>query len=252
MFFILSKIVGLLLKPLNILLITGLVALFSKRPRLRKMAFKTFVALFLVFSNPWLISVLSGWWETGRHSATDITQPYDVGIVLGGYAESRATTPQGALTFSRSGNRLSTALMLYRQGKIRRLLLSGGSGSIIGKEQIEAQVVHDYLLQLGVPDSVIVVEDRSRNTRENASYSKILVDSVAPGARCLLISSAWHLRRAEIAFDEAGLHCDTFGCDFFEERSLGNPFRWLEPDWRALMKWECLIKEWVGWISYQF
>ena len=249
MFFILTKMVALLLKPLNILLITGLFALFSKRPRLKKMAIRATVALFLVFSNPWLISVLSGIWETGHRSPVDIAQPDDVGIVLGGYTESLTAAPPGVLTFSRSGNRLSTALLLYQRGKIRHLLLSGGSGRIIGTEQIEAQVVHDYLLQMGVPDSAIWVEDRSRNTRENALHSEMLVDSLAPGARCLLISSAWHLRRAGACFDKAGLHCDTFGTDFFEEKSQGNPFRWLEPDWKALMKWECLMKEWIGWLA---
>ena len=140
MFFILTKMVALLLKPLNILLITGLFALFSKRPRLKKMAIRATVALFLVFSNPWLISVLSGIWETGHRSPVDIAQPYDVGIVLGGYTESLTAAPPGVLTFSRSGNRLSTALLLYQRGKIRHLLLSGGSGRIIGTEQIEAQV----------------------------------------------------------------------------------------------------------------
>ena len=248
MFFILSKIVALFLKPLNLMLITGLIAWLSKRLRLKKIAFRAVIVQFLVFTNPWLISVLGGWWETGQRSPADLTQPYEVGIVLGGYTESLTASPPGLPTFSRSGNRLSTALLLYQTGKIRRLLLSGGSGRIIGKEQIEADLIHDYLVQLGVPDSVIWVESRSRNTRENALYSKIWVDSLAPGARCLLISSAWHLRRAEANFDQAGLPCDTFGADFFKENSQGNLLRWLEPDWKALLKWECLIKEWVGYL----
>lgn len=250
MFFILSKIVALFLKPLTLIMMAGLAAFFAKRQKVRIIAIRTTVGLFLLFSNPWLISVLSGIWETGRRSPADITQPYEVGIVLGGYTELLVAAPPGVPTFSRSGNRLSTALLLYQTGKIRHVLLSGGSGRIIGKEQIEAQVVRDYLLQLGVPDSAIWVENRSRNTRENALYSKMQVDSMAPGARCLLISSAWHLRRASAHFDEVGLPCDIFGADYFEEKSQGNPLRWLQPDWKALMKWECLIKEWVGWIVF--
>jgi len=248
MFFILSKIVALFLKPLNLMLITGLIGYFTKRRRLKNIAVRAVIVQFLVFSNPWLISVLGGWWETGHHNPAAITQPYEVGIVLGGYTESLTASSPGVPTFSRSGNRLSTALLLYQTGKIRHLLLSGGSGRIVGKEQVEAQVVHDYLLQMGVPDSAIWVENRSRNTRENALYSKMRVDSLAPGARCLLISSAWHLRRAGANFERAGLPCDTFGTDFFKENSQGNPLRWLEPDWKALMKWECLLKEWVGYL----
>jgi uncharacterized SAM-binding protein YcdF (DUF218 family) len=248
MFFILSKIVGLFLKPLNLILIAGLIALFTKRPRWRRFAIKTGIALFLICTNPWLVSVLSGWWETGQRSPADITQPYEAGIVLGGYTESLVAAPAGVPTFSRSGNRLSTALLLYKTGKIRHILLSGGSGRIIGTEMIEAQEARQYLLQLGVPDTAIWVEDRSRNTRENASYSKILLDQMAPSQPCLLITSAWHMRRAERNFKAADVPCDPFGTDFFEEKSQGNPLRWLEPDWKALMKWECLVKEWVGFV----
>ena len=251
MFFVLSKIIALFLKPLNLIAIAGLVAVFAKRRRLRKIAIQTAFGLFLFFSNPWLISVFSGWWETGKHSIDDITHPYEVGILLGGYTESLVAAPEGIPTFSRSGNRLSTALLLYQTGKIHHLLLSGGSGRMIGTEMIEAQETRHYLLQLGVPDSAIWVDDRSRNTRENAVYSKILVDSLAPGSRCLLISSAWHLRRAGACFNRAGVACDVFGTDYFEEKSEGNPLHWLEPDWKAVMKWECMIKEWVGWLAYK-
>lgn len=250
MFFILSKVVGILLKPLTLMLLAGLIAVFSKRPRWRRIATKTGIGMFLVFTNPWLISVLSGWWEMGKHSPADITQPYEVGIVLGGYMETLCATPEGLPTFSRSGNRLSAALLLYQTGKVRHLLLTGGSGRIIGNEPIEALEARRYLVQVGVPESAIWVEDRSRNTRENALYSKMMVDSLTPGASCLLITSAWHMRRASASFQRAGLPCAAFGTDFFEEQSQGNPFRWLEPDWKALMKWECMIKEWVGWVVY--
>lgn len=251
MFFILSKIAALFLKPLNLMLMTGLYACWTKQLHRRKTAVYILAALFLIFTNPWLISRLSGMWETGRHSIADISEPYEVGIVLGGFTETLIASPEGIPTFSRSVNRLNTALLLYQSGKVRHLLISGGSGRIVGRESIEAQVVQRYLLDLGIPDTAIWVEGRSRNTRENALFSKIVVDSLAPGARCLLISSAWHLRRAEACFRKADLPCDAFGTDYFEENTQGNPFRWLEPDWKALMKWECMIKEWIGWVAYR-
>lgn len=246
MFFIISKIVGLALKPLTLMLAAGVIAFFTKRPKVRKVAVRTGAALFLICTNPWLISVLSGWWETGRRSPEDIRTPYEVGIVLGGYSELLVAAPVGVSTFSRSGNRLSSALMLYKTGKIKHILLSGGSGRILGSEKVEALEAKRYLTEVGVPDSAIWVEARSRNTRENASYSKILLDSLAPQQKCLLITSAWHMRRAEKHFTRAGVLFDPFGTDYFGEKSEGNPFHWLEPDWKALMKWECLIKEWVG------
>jgi hypothetical protein len=35
------------------------------------------------------------------------------------------------------------------------------------------------------------------------------------------------------------------------ETSRGNWLNWFEPDWKALLKWELLIKEWVGWVAYR-
>lgn len=91
----------------------------------------------------------------------------------------------------------------------------------------------------------------SRNTRENALYSKQLVDRTAPGSRCLFITSAWYTRRVKACFHKAGLICEAFGTDFLTEKSNGNGWNWLEPDWKALMKWELLIKEWGGWLAYR-
>jgi len=114
----------------------------------------------------------------------------------------------------------------------------------------EAPLVRDYLLQVGVPDSAIWVEDRSRNTLENAAFSKAIVDQRMPGATCLLITSGWHMPRALPCFERIGLHCAPFGTDFLAETSGGNPFKWIEPSWYALMKWELLTKEWIGYVVY--
>ena len=251
MFFILSKIRGLLLKPLNIMAITALIALFARKPALKRRAAVFTIVLLLFFSNPWIINELARRWETGQVDPGSIHQPFDAGILLGGYTEMDPLQPAGMVTFSRSANRLTATLMLYQTGKIRHILLSGGSGKLLGAEDSEAPVARWYLQQAGVPDSAIWVEDRSRNTWENAVFSKKIIDSLAPGSRCLLISSAWHLPRAKACFDAAGLTCDAFGTDFFAEQDLGNPYRWLQPQWEALMKWEYLLKEWVGYVMYR-
>lgn len=250
MFFILSKLLAFLLKPLNWLAVLAAFSLLTKHPRRRKQSIKALAIMLLVFSNPWLVNQLAAVWETGKRNPDTIIEPYDMGILLGGYVNFNAAGPPGVLTFHQAANRLTTALTLYKTGKIRRILLSGGAGRLIGDVPPEANVARDFLLQCGVPDSAILIENNSRNTRENALFSKQLIDSLAPESRCLLISSAWHIRRAEACFDKTGLACDAFGTDFFTEKSNGNWFNWLEPDWKALLKWELLLKEWVGWLAY--
>ncbi len=248
MFFALSKIFALLLKPIILMILVAVYGLFTKIQQRRQRAFTVLFGMLLFFSNPWIINELARCWEIGQREPDTITQPYDVGIVLGGYTETSAASPNGVVTFSRSGNRIMQALALYKTGKIRHILLTGGSGRILGEEATEATASRWYLQQVGVPDSAIWVEERSRNTLENALYSRHLLDSIAPNSRNLLISSAWHLRRAKACFDRVGLPCDLFGTDFFTEQDLGNPFHWIQPSWECLMKWDYLLKEWVGWV----
>ena len=250
MFFILSKVLAFLLQPLNWMVLLAMFGFFTKNNKYRRRSISALVGVLLVFSNPWLVNQFARVWETGGRSPDTILQPYDVGILLGGYTNFNAESPPGLLNLHQAGNRLTTTLLLYQTGKIRHILLSGGSGRLMGNVPSEADVVRGFLLQCGMPDSVILVENQSRNTRENALFSKQLADSIAPGSRCLLITSAWHMRRSQGCFDKAGLVCDPFGADFLSETSNGNFFHWLEPDWRALMKWELLIKEWVGWMAY--
>lgn len=251
MFFILSKVAAFALKPLNWMFLPALLGLFSKKTNRRRKCLLALTIMLLTFTNPWLVNQFAVVWETDKRNPDTIIEPYDTGIVLGGYVNFNAASPPGVLTFHQAGNRLTSALMLYQTGKIRSILLSGGAGRIVGNAPPEAAEARKFLIRCGVPDSVILIENNSRNTRENALYSKQLVERAAPGSRCLLITSAWHTRRAKACFHKTGLICDAFGTDFLTEKSNGNGWNWLEPDWKALMKWELLIKEWVGWLAYR-
>lgn len=250
MFFALSKILIFLIKPLILIGILAVYALYTKSPLRRRKALIALVMGYLVFTNLWIVSTCANVWETGRMRPQDIQQPYEVGILLGGYADFTVDAPDGILSLQRS-NRLTTALELFKTGKIKRLLLSGGSGLLLGKESVESEVVRDYLREVGVPDSAILIDNKSRNTYENAVYSKAIIESLPPGTTCLLITSAWHMRRAEGCFNKVGLDCQSFGTDYFSVKVNGNFLRWIEPDWEALMKWEIMLKEWIGWVAYK-
>jgi uncharacterized SAM-binding protein YcdF (DUF218 family) len=251
MFFLLSKLVALFLKPLTWAVALSLAALFTKPSRRKRRFARTALAVLVIGSNAGLITYLAGRWETGQLSPDSITQPYDYGIVLGGYIDSEAAGPADLVTLHKSGNRITAALELYHTGKIRRVLLTGGDGRLLGRVKAEAYTAREFLLEAGVPDSAIVVEPGSRNTRENALFTRALLDTIAPGASCLLITSAWHLPRAHACFQKAGLETVPFGADFMGERHNGNVLRWLEPNWEAWMKWDILLKEWAGFVVYR-
>lgn len=106
-------------------------------------------------------------------------------IVLG--AGVRGTTLSKILK-----QRLDTAASYWRTHPEVRLIVSGGQGP--GEDITEAEAMHDYLLQAGVPRNRIIKEGRSRNTKENLTNSlAILID---PEASVALVTSDFHLFRA--------------------------------------------------------
>jgi uncharacterized SAM-binding protein YcdF (DUF218 family) len=252
MFFIFSKLLAFALKPLNILIILALAGWWMRSPKWQKRLRIVLFITALGFTNPWIIQQLARAWETGQRDPDTIQTPYEVGIVLGGFSNLRAVGPNGLLSMHRAGNRLTAALQLYHTGKIKHILITGGAGQIWSHTPPEAPVAARFLRQCGVPDSAIWIEDRSRNTIENALFTQQLLTSRGVSQHnSLLITSAWHMRRAEAVFQKAGVRCDAFGTDFFSERHDGNFLRWIEPDWQALMQWEVLLKEWVGFWVYK-
>ncbi len=250
-FYIVSKILGLALKPLAWVVLLGLIALLSRRPARKRRSLRLAMLVLVVFSNPWILNQCLLYWEAGHHAPEQITTPYDVGIVLGGYHADHTFAPPGVFTTERSSNRLIAALQLYKTGKIRRILLSGGSGSLLTRDGHEAANAAAFLRQVGVAEADILQETQSRNTLENAQFSQQLLSREMPGARCLLITSAFHMRRAWACFQKSGVPCDPFAADFMAEQTAGNPLRWLEPKARVLYIWEFLIKEWIGWVAYR-
>lgn len=87
------------------------------------------------------------------------------------------------------------AVRAWRQGGVRHIVVSGGGA--IGSQ------MREFLIGSGVPAAAILTEDRSASTRENALFSKALVDPL-PG-RKILITSDYHSARATAVFRKAGI-----------------------------------------------
>ena len=100
--------------------------------------------------------------------------------------------------------RVEAAVALWRRGLAPRLLMSGGRAP---SGHIEAKVMRDLAIRLGVPPSVISVESQSSDTIENARLSMaILCRDEAPPCypAVIVVTSPYHLRRAGYLFDCAG------------------------------------------------
>jgi len=250
MFFILSKLLIFLLKP--VIWIIGLLVwgLLTRSVRRRKRLVLGALVLLVLLTNKMVFNVFIGLWEPEPLLMSEIEEPYDIGILLGGYSTFNIRPYADRQNFNSRANRFNNALELYGKEKIEKLLLTGGSAALYRNKPSEAKATYQYLRELEIPDSNLIVEPDSRNTYENARNTAELIRQRHPGARCLLITSAFHMRRAKACFDKVGLPVDTFPVDYLREQARWTPDYWLQPDAQRLVFWEMLIKEWVGMAAY--
>jgi uncharacterized SAM-binding protein YcdF (DUF218 family) len=99
--------------------------------------------------------------------------------------------------------RLNKALQLYKNSKVDQLILSGGLGS--DEQQTEANAMKTYLLRYGVPESKMIVEDRSSNTKENLANTKHILKQYPSIDSLYLVTHDYHMTRALIYAKQVGL-----------------------------------------------
>ncbi len=251
MFFFLSKLLNFLVRPLNWIVALLVFAAFAKSERWRRRTFAAGLVLLWLLTNHAFFNLVVRGWEPPPVAAASIDPPAEVAIVLGGYSNPYILPSDDRYNFAWNANRLTQALELYFQGRVRRLLLSGGSGNPFDQSYSEAREVVRLLTLLGIPEQDLIVEGRSRNTHENAVRSKAVLDSLGLSSqKCLLITSAWHMPRALGCFRKAGLDVQPYPVDYMSERWRWTPSMWLWPNPMDLHRWTLLWNEWAGYVVY--
>lgn len=119
-----------------------------------------------------------------RNESSDA--PADAAIVLGAAVWGAEVSP----VFR---ERINHGIDLYRKGRVRKLIFTGGRGN--SDEPTESSAARRYALRNGVPAADILIEEESHNTYENILYAKQLAD--ARGLRkVLIVSDPLHMKRA--------------------------------------------------------
>lgn len=197
-----NAVAALLIPPGGLLVLLGLGLWLSRRwPRVgRSLAVAAAAALYLL-STPLAGDALLRWWETPPAPATDLGP--DSGaraiVVLGGGIYGNAPEYGGDTVHAMALERLRYAALLQRRNRLP-LLVSGGNPAADGSD--EAQTMRRTLEQdFGVP--VRWSENRSLNTLGNARLSRELLAREGID-RILLVTHAWHMPRARLAFEHAG------------------------------------------------
>ena len=251
MFFALSKILAFLLQPLNWIVLLLLLALFLRNAKWKKRMFYTGIGLLLFFTQPLIIYLALRWWEVKPVEKTAIPEQANTALVLGGYFRQNTLAPNDRFNLNDSPNRLINALELLNEGYVDQLVLSGGSGHLLYHLESESLLVDSLLQTWCWPDSVIHTESRSRNTYENIHYSKEVLAELDVETPVILITSAFHMRRAQAICRKQGLEVTPYPTDLFREELTWAPTDWLLPDAKALYIWNKVLKEWAGLIVYK-
>ena len=251
-FITLSKWLPKLLYPLNLticLLTLGLVLIMLRRQRLAVMSF--FLAtVVLAVSSSSLSFELYRQHEQQFPPIPVKSSPKAGAVVLLGGDVSVPVRPR--LESELYGNRTLHAFRLYQAGKAKLIVISGGNVFPQGQNiKPEAYYTAGILNDWGIPDEAIVIETLSRNTHENAVQTSRLLQQ-RDISSILLVTSAVHMPRAYLCFEQAGLQV-TPSPSGYSAASYDRPtIVALLPEVNNLQRTHQLIKEKLGIAVYRF
>ena len=240
-----------MLLPTNFMIGLGLIGLMLLATRWRRLGSRLMiVSLALLAICAWspLGKLLLYPLET-RFPAWDASNGAPDGIiVLGGPIDADLSVAHGTAVLSAAGDRIvATAALAHRYPRTR-VLYTGGSANLLSNDAKEADFAADLFENLGIARSRLVMERSSRNTLENAEFSKALVNP-KPGERWLMVTSAFHMPRAVGLFRKAGFSVEAYPVDWKLGRGA-ELFTFFNLAGDGLSRTDTAVREWMGLFAY--
>lgn len=249
MFFILSKTLNYLAMPLTLICIAFAACVFIRNAKWKKRFFWTGLFMLLFFSNEFIANEAMHAWEIETRPISSLPK-YKLAIVLTGSTYTHE--PDDRVYFSRGADRVTHTVQLYKQGYLEKILISGGSGRLVDEAEPEANKFKKAMVMMGVNENDIIIENQTRNTAESAiEVKKMLVSGGFTDKDCVLITSAFHMRRSLACYVKQGMHPDVFTTDFFSHPRDFYFDTLFIPQIDSLNIWHKLIREWVGFAAYK-
>jgi len=243
MYFILSKVLLFILSPFLWVCALLLFIFFTNDVKRKRRLFITAFIVLYLFSCPLLFNLMARLWCT-TSLPPKLTKTYSCAIVLGGFS---SFDKNGNGFFNGSADRFIQGVLLLSIGKAKHLLITGGNGNLIQRNCKEGDWAKSRLEDLKIADSSILIENNSRNTIENALFSKPILQKAHLQPPYLLVTSNFHMRRALMIFRKAGYNVEPYSCNFGAEMSPLSVSD-LVPDALILAGWTTYFKEVVGYV----
>jgi uncharacterized SAM-binding protein YcdF (DUF218 family) len=250
MFFYLSKILGFFAVPSNLLIAFGIAGTLLLRTRFVRTGWRLVVGSLILLAIVGLSPVGNALilpleqrfpaWDSSRGAP-------DGAVILGGAVTPDVALARNDVALNEAAERMTAAVELARRYPNARIIFSGGEGNLaFGGNESEAAL--KLFERLGVPPGRILTEDKSRNTVENALFTKQIAVP-KPGERWLLVTSAYHMPRAIGIFRKVGFTVEAYPVDW---RTRGpedavRPFALMGD---GIRRTDTAVREWVGLLVY--
>jgi uncharacterized SAM-binding protein YcdF (DUF218 family) len=252
MFFILAKVLGFFSAPSNVLVVLGLLGVLLMATRFARFGRRLAVMALLLLA-------LFGWSPLGNAIILPLEErfpPWDASrgapagiVILGGALDTVVAPHRGEVSLNEAAERMTIVAELARRFPQARIVFSGGSGRIIYDGVSESSLAERLFLSFGIPKERITLEDKSRDTLENARFTKAMVQP-KPGERWLLVTSAHHMPRSVALFRSEGFPVEAYPVDY-RTRGAIDLLRAFNPLSDGLRRTDTAVREWVGLIVYR-
>jgi uncharacterized SAM-binding protein YcdF (DUF218 family) len=250
MFFVLSKVGWFLVQPIDLTILLLLASVIVGLFGCRRLSLSLSGAGLLVLS-------LSAWTSLGslmlnpleeRFPRPNLPDKVDGIVVLGGGFEGAINLARGGYELNSGGDRFVETAILARRFPAAKVVISGGVGTLILDGEADAATAPRLLVALGVAPERLILEGKSRNTYENAIFTRALV-SPQRGETWLLVTSAFHMPRAMALFKKAGFPVLPWPVDYRTSGREGVGFFTDNPI-DALEVTNLALREYIGLLAY--
>jgi uncharacterized SAM-binding protein YcdF (DUF218 family) len=240
--FTLSKILALLAQPSTIAVLCIIAGLWMMRSgeagrRARRLAWLGVAALLVGGLTPIgnaLVLPLEQRFASVPRPAPD--DRVDGIILLGGFEDGWISSGRGGLGLNEAAERVTEGLRLALRHPEAKVVFTGGVGGLLASRAEASGAVADFLVEGGVARDRLILESKSRNTYENAAFTRELVK---PGA-----GERWYL------FRKAGFDVIAYPVDY-RTRGREDLMRLFERIPQGLMRTDLAVNEWLGLVSYR-
>ena len=251
MFFVASKIFWMLASPINLLLfgaLAGAALCYSRHARFgRGLALTAILVLLAVAFLPVSALLMAPLEDRFPQPPADLKPPYGI-VVLGGAVNDAMSAARGQTIFDEGGERITEAVILAKRFPQARVVYTSGTNSLLGGSSNEAARARDLMAAMGVAPDRVTIEDKARNTEENAAFTAAIVHP-EPQQRWIVVTSAFHMPRAMGVFEKAGFHPIAYPVSFYTDGRRPD----LRPTSKSVLNlrvFTLAMREWIGLAAY--